>query len=147
MSSTARQLGYVGFDPDTNPVLKYYQWIQRNRGKVSQKVYKVYRELVSIINDRKSVWVYDHSKAQHAIDFIESYCKHSKGKLGGKPFLLELWQKALVAATFGFVHKVDGTRKHQEVLLVVARKNGKSTLAAAIGLYLMIADGEPGAEV
>ena len=67
--------------------------------------------------------------------------------MGGKPFILELWQKALVAATFGIVHKIDGTRKYQEVMLVVARKNGKSTLAAAIGLYLQIADGEPGAEV
>ncbi|HEY4543664.1 MAG TPA: terminase TerL endonuclease subunit, partial [Tissierellaceae bacterium] len=62
-------------------------------------------------------------------------------------FILELWQKALVAATFGIVHKIDGTRKYQEVMLVVARKNGKSTLASAIGLYLQIADGEPGAEV
>jgi phage terminase large subunit-like protein len=67
--------------------------------------------------------------------------------MGGKPFILELWQKALVAATFGMVHKIDGTRKYQEVMLVVGRKNGKSTLAAAIGLYLQIADGEPGAEV
>ena len=58
--------------------------------------------------------------------------------MGGKPFILELWQKALIAATFGIVHKIDGTRKYQEVLLIVARKNGKSTLAAAIGLYLQI---------
>ena len=75
------------------------------------------------------------------------YCRHSKGKAGGKPFILELWQKALVAAMFGFVHVIDGTRKYREVLLVVARKNGKSTLSAAIGLYLMVADGEPGAEI
>ena len=67
--------------------------------------------------------------------------------MGGKPFLLELWQKALVAATFGIVHKIDGTRKYQEVILIVARKNGKSTLASAVGLYLMIADGEAGPEV
>ena len=48
---------------------------------------------------------------------------------------------------FGFVYAIDGTRKYREVLLVVARKNGKSTLSAAIGLYLMVADGEPGAEI
>jgi len=70
-----------------------------------------------------------------------------RGVFGGKPFILELWQKALIAATFGIVHKIDGTRKYQEVILIVARKNGKSTLAAAVGLYLQIADGEPGSEV
>lgn len=144
MSPTARRILY---DSDFNPVIKYFLWIQRHKSQVSKKVYKVYKELVRIISDRKSVWEYDPKKANHAIEFIENYCKHSKGKMGGKPFILELWQKALVAATFGFVHKVDGTRKHQEVLLIVARKNGKSTLAAAIGLYLMIADGEPGSEV
>jgi phage terminase large subunit-like protein len=133
-----------------NPILEYWHWInlnRRNRRRVSTKVYKVYKELVRIINDPTSEWEYDPAKANHAIEFVENYCRHSKGAMGGKRFLLELWQKALVAATFGMVHKIDGTRKHQEVMLVVARKNGKSTLAAAIGLYLQIADGEPGAEV
>jgi phage terminase large subunit-like protein len=133
-----------------NPILEYWAWInlnRKNRRRVSTKVYKVYKELVRIISDPASEWEYDASKANHAIEFIENYCKHSKGASGGKPFILELWQKALVAATFGIVHKIDGTRKYQEVLLVVGRKNGKSTLAAAIGLYLQIADGEPGAEV
>lgn len=130
-----------------NPVLEYFNWIQANRKKVPKKIFKVYNELVRVIYDPDSEWEYSAKKANHAIEFIERYCKHSKGKLGGKPLILELWQKALIAATFGFIHKIDGTRKHQEVLLVVARKNGKSTLAAAIGLYLQIADGEPGAEV
>jgi len=113
----------------------------------SNKVYKAYKEIIKIINNKKSIWEYDSHKANHAIEFIENYCKHSKGAMGGKPFILELWQKALVAATFGMIHKIDRTRKYREVLLVVARKNGKSTLAAAIGLYMQIADGEPGAEV
>lgn len=133
-----------------NPILEYWSWInrnRRNRRRVSTKVYKVYKELVRVINDPTSEWEYDPAKANHAIEFVENYCRHSKGAMGGKPFLLELWQKALVAATFGMVHKIDGTRKYQEVMLVVGRKNGKSTLAAAIGLYLQIADGEPGAEV
>lgn len=133
-----------------NPILEYYNWInanRKNRRRTSTKVYKVYKELVRLLYDPKSEWEYDSNKANHAIEFIENYCKHSKGKLGGQPFILELWQKALIAATFGIVHKIDGTRKFQEVILVVARKNGKSTLAAAVGLYLQIADGEPGAEV
>lgn len=113
----------------------------------SWKVYKVYKEIVRFLNDSQSEWEYSSTKANHALEFVENYCKHSKGSMGGKPFILELWQKALVAATFGIVHKTTGLRKYTEVLLMVARKNGKSTLSAAIGLYMQLADGEPGAEV
>lgn len=139
----------IVYPEDHNPILEYWGWMnqKQNRKRVSTKVYKVYKELARIINDPNSEWEYDPAKANHAIEFIENYCRHSKGKMGGKPFILELWQKALVAAAFGIVHKIDGTRKYQEVMLVVGRKNGKSTLAAAIGLYLQVADGEPGAEI
>lgn len=130
-----------------NPIIEYWEWINQNRKSVSTKIYKTYKELIKLIKDEESEWEYDPEKANHAITFIEKYCKHSKGKLGGKPFILELWQKAKVAATFGIVHKIEGTRKYQRVVLIVARKNGKSTLSAAEGLYLFIADGEPGAEV
>lgn len=132
---------------DYNPIVEYFNWIEENRTEVCDKIYRVYRELVRLIVDPLSEYEYSHEKACHAIEFIQRYCKHSKGKMGGKPFILELWQSAFVAATFGIVHKIDGTRKYQEVMLVVARKNGKSTLAAAIGLYLQVADAEPGAEV
>ena len=135
------------YDKSYNPIIEYYEWIIKHREAVCLKTFKVYKELVRIINDNLSEWEYNPDKGNHAIEFVENYCKHSKGKMGGKPFILELWEKALVAATFGIVHKIDGTRKYQEVMLVVARKNGKSTLAAAIGLYLQIADQEPGSEV
>jgi phage terminase large subunit-like protein len=147
MSSAAKKHYRIGYDLFYNPITEYFNWIQQNRKKVSNKIFKVYNELIRIINAPESEWEYSAKKANHAIEFIENYCRHSKGKMGGKPFILELWQKALVASAFGIIHKIDGTRKYQEVLLIVARKNGKSTLAAAIGLYLQIADGEPGAEV
>ena len=137
----------IVYEATYNPIIEYFNWINKNRKYVCKKTYKVYKELVRIIYDANSEWEYDPNKGNHALEFIENYCKHSKGKMGGKPFVLELWQKALVAAAFGIVHKIDATRKFQEVMLVVGRKNGKSTLAAAIGLYLQIADGEPGAEV
>ena len=131
-----------------NPVLEYYAAIECGRENVSKKVACVYKKLAAdVANNGADGYVYSARRADHAIAFIERYCKHSKGAAGGKPFILELWQKAIVAAMFGFVDVVDGKRKYREVLLVVARKNGKSTLSAAIGLYLMVADGEPGAEV
>lgn len=130
-----------------NYVRAYYGQIASGEVTVSRKVARVYRKLVDDMDAPECPWEFDERKAEHAIFFIERFCKHSKGPAGGSPFILELWQKALVSAAFGFVHKMDGVRRFREVALIVARKNGKSTLAAGIGIYLMIADQEPGAEI
>ena len=132
-----------------NPIIEYYNKIESGEIIVGFKVKRIYKKLVDDIVSSVGVGVYEYNseRANHAIEFVENFCKHSKGKWGGKPIALELWQKAFIAAAFGFVHKIDGTRKHREVLLVVARKNGKSTVASGIALYMQVADGEPGAEV
>lgn len=130
-----------------NPIVEYFEKIESGEIVVGFKVRRIYKKLIDDIFDQSSEYEYSAERANHAIEFIENFCKHSKGKWGGKPIELELWQKAFTAASFGFVHKIDGTRKYREVLLVVARKNGKSTVASGIGLYMQVADGEPGAEV
>ena len=131
-----------------NAIVEYYNLIKSGKIVTSYKVERTYQHIIEdIINNEQSQWEYDHTKATHAIDFIEQFCRHSKGNMGGKPFILELWQKALISAMFGIVDKIDNTRKYQETVLIVGRKNGKSTLAAAVGLYLMIADGELGPEI
>lgn len=131
-----------------NAILEYYNALEKKRIITSNKVFRAYKEIVvNILNNPLSEYEYDERKANHALEFIEKYCKHSKGSMGGKPFILELWQKALISAMFGIVDKISGLRKYQEVILIVGRKNGKSTLAAAVGLYLMIADNELGAEI
>lgn len=130
-----------------NPIIEYWEQIENGKVVVSKKVRRVYKKLVNDIENSESVYEYSEDKANHAIDFVEGFCKHSKGKLGGKAFKLELWQKAMTAALFGFVHKIDGIRKYREFILIVARKNGKSTWGSAIALYLLMADGEPGPEI
>lgn len=130
-----------------NPIIEYYNKIDSGEIVAGFKVKRIYKKLVDDIVSPIGEFEYSPERANHAIEFMENFCKHSKGKWGGKPIELELWQKAFIAAAFGFVHKIDGTRKYREVLLVVARKNGKSTIASGIGLYLQVADGEPGAEV
>ena len=140
-------MNVIRYPLDYNPILEYWEKIQSGEEVVSDKVRRVYKKLVQDIFDKDSEWEYNPKRANHAIEFIENFCKHSKGKTGGKPFILELWQKALVAATFGFVHKIDGTRKYRELILIVARKNGKSALGSAIALYMLVADGEAGPEV
>lgn len=148
MSAAFKLEDYINNVLKPNPIIEYYTKIKQGEIIVSKKVERVYRHIIEdIILNSESEWEYDEGRANHAIEFIERFTKHSKGAMAGKPFLLELWQKALIAATFGIVHKVDRTRKYQEVVLIVARKNGKSTLAAAIGLYLLLADGELGPEV
>jgi len=130
-----------------NPIIEYWEKIISGEVVVGWKIKRVYEKLISDIHDNTSIYEYNPKRANHAIEFIENYCKHSKGEWAGQPIDLELWQKAYLGAVFGFVHKIDQTRKYREVLLVVARKNGKSTLSSGICLYLMSADGEGGAEV
>jgi phage terminase large subunit-like protein len=130
-----------------NPILEYWNKIESGEEVVSNKVRRVYKKLVDDLNNNVSEWEYSPKHANHAIEFIENFCKHSKGKMGGKPFLLELWQKAMTAALFGFIHKIDGVRKYREFILIVARKNGKSAWGSAVALYMMVADGESGPEI
>lgn len=130
-----------------NPIIEYNEAIKSGKEIVSKKVAIVYRYLTDIITGViPSRYYYDEKRANHAIQFIERYCKHSKGRWANKPVVLELWQKAFIAAIFGIIDRVTGFRRFKEVLLIVAKKNGKSLLASAIALYMLIADGEGGAE-
>lgn len=75
------------------------------------------------------------------------HLRHFKGRHSGKPFLLEPWQEWIIASIYGFYNKSDGSRLTQTVYIEVARKNGKTALAAGIGLNALINDDEDGAEV
>lgn len=130
-----------------NPIVEYNNAILSKKEIVSKKVAKIYQYLTDIVTEKiKSDYYYDEMRANHPIIFIEKFLKHSKGKWAGKPVKLELWQKALIAATFGIINKKTKLRRFREVLLIVGKKNGKSFLAAAISLYMLVADGEGGAE-
>jgi len=88
---------------------------------------------------------FHRDSAKHVIAFF-SLLKHSKGEWAGRPVILEPWQQFHLAMLFGW-KRADGTRRFRTSYLEVARKNGKTTEAAGVGLYLMVADGEPGAEI
>lgn len=75
------------------------------------------------------------------------HLRHFKGRHSGKPFVLEPWQEWIIASIYGFYNKSDGSRLTQTVYIEVARKNGKTALAAGIGLNALINDDEDGAEV
>lgn len=88
---------------------------------------------------------FDDEAADRAISFFP-LLRHSKGEWAGTPFALEPWQEFIVGSLFGW-KRADGLRRFRTAYLSVARKNGKSTLVAGIGLYLAFFDDEPGAEV
>ena len=140
----------VKYPEDYSPILEYYERIKSGDEVVSRKVARVYRKLAEDLNGSVgadgTVYHYSHSRANHILEFAENYCRHSKGKLGGQLVVLELWEKAMLAAMFGFIDD-EGRRKYREIILIVAKKNGKSLIGSIVGLYLQVGDGEPGAEV
>lgn len=93
-------------------------------------------------------WVFDEARASRPCEFVE-LLPHIKGKWARERRLLVLdaWQCFIVTTVFGWVHKDTGLRRYREAYIEVPRKNGKSLLSAGLGLYMVSADGEQGAEV
>ena len=130
-----------------NCIAAYNDLLQRGEIPASRRIKAVYARLAaeSVQDGRK--YAFDEEKANRPIEFIERFCRHSKGEWAGQPVRLELFQKAFIQALFGFVDRETGLRRYREAFFLVGRKNGKSTLLAGLALYMLIADGEGGAEV
>ena len=94
---------------------------------------------------------FDPEAAQDVIDFYETVLTHSEGSgVANQPFVLEDWQKAILANLFGW-KKYDSkgrvVRRYRTLFLYVPRKNGKTPFAAGLCLYMLVCDGEPGAQI
>lgn len=98
--------------------------------------------------DRTFDYRFDPAAAERVCRFVELF-PHVKGAWAsrGETLVMQPWQVFLTICIFGWKNKVDGFRRFRRALLVVPRKNGKSAWAAAIGLYMLAADGEHGAEI
>lgn len=128
-----------------NYILKYYQAIKNGSVVVGEWVRIVYEKIVSGFEDK--TYVFDQKKANDAIEWFEKHTFHCEGPLAPGRISLELWQKALLSCIFGIMDPKTGTRQFREVVLIVARKNGKSLLAAGIGKYEWTMDGGYGSRV
>lgn len=126
----------------TNYINEYYQQIQDGSVNVGRWISLLYSYIIEGL--QKKWFYYAPKKAEKAILFIETFCHHCEGR--DDLLKLELWQKALISAIFGIVDE-SGLRQFREVILIVARKNGKSLLAAAIIAYMSFLDGEYGAKL
>ena len=120
-----------------NYIYEYYQKICDGSIVVGKWVRLVYDIIIDDIKNKK--YTYDAKKAKKAILYIENYCRHHEGELAPQHLKLELWQKALVSCIFGLVDD-DGNRHYREIMVIIARKNGKSLLASAISSYMLFLD-------
>lgn len=131
----------------SNYIDQYLDAIRSGKCIVGNRIRRQYEKLSKDIHEPSGGYIFDQKRAEKPIQFIERFCKHSKGEWAGKPVKLELFQKAFISALFGFMYETTGERRYRETMLYVARKNGKSTLLSGLALYCLIADKEAGAEV
>lgn len=127
-----------------NYIFAYYQKIKDGSIVVGKWVTLLYEIIVSGIEN--GTYIFNQQKANRAIKFIETFCRHNKGKLAPRPLKLSLWEKAFISCIYGIVDESD-KRVFREIALFVGRKCGKTLLASAIMAYEVYVDGEFGSEI
>ena len=113
-------------------LIDYINEIEAGRIIAGEELKSVLNGLKNDLNDPS--YIYDEAPGKLRIDFIEKFCKHTKSPFNGQPFILELWEKALLECAYGFKMADTGLRRFNEVILLIARKNGKTTFIAGIDL-------------
>ena len=127
-----------------NYILEYYQAIRDGSEPAGRWILAWYEYIVKGLE--RGSFFYAAKKAKACILFAENFCRHHEGELAPGLIKLELWQKAFLSVVFGIVDK-DGNRQFREIVLVVARKAGKTLMAAIVSAYLAYMDGEYGARI
>lgn len=125
-------------------ILEYYQGIKDGSIVVGKWIRLWYEYIIKGLKNKS--FYFDQKKANKAIRFVESFCRHHEGELAPLLLKLELWQKAFLSVVFGIVDEKDN-RQFREVVLIVGRKNGKTLFASAIANYVTFLDGEYGGRI
>lgn len=120
-----------------NFIFAYYQAIQNGEAVVGEYIRRWYEQIVKGLEEKKLF--YSPKKAGRAIRFVENFVHHHEGALAPGLLKLELWQKAFLSVVFGILD-ADGYRQFREVVLIIARKNGKTLFAAGIAEYMTFLD-------
>ncbi|MCA9011528.1 MAG: terminase large subunit [Planctomycetaceae bacterium] len=116
---------------------------KRPAGQLQIAAVRRYRK--DIKEQHRHGWYFDQRRAELSVAFLPLLC-HTKGEFDGKPFIPSPWQVFIIWNLFGW-RRADGTRRFRRAHIEIARKNGKSTLAAAIMLLCFVLDGEPCSEI
>ena len=131
-------------EPARNYILEYYQAITDGSVTVGHWIREWYGQVVNNLQEKR--YFFNQKKANMAIRFIQTFCRHHEGALAPGRIKLELWQKAMVSVIFGIVDE-DNIRVFREVLIVMGRKNGKTLLAACIMALILYLDPDYGKRV
>lgn len=125
-------------------LIEYADAVTTGKILACDKIKRVYDRLAEdAVNPHE--WHFNEKRANRPIQFIEKFCRQSQG-LAGKPFNLELFQKAMIQAVFGFLDD-DDFRRFREFLEIIARKNGKTTILSGLELYMLLGDNEGAPEI
>ena len=127
-----------------NYILEYYQAITDGSVTVGHWIRDWYGQIVRGLEEKR--FFFSQKKANMAIRFIETFCRHHEGALAPGRVKLELWEKATISVIFGIVDE-DGVRIFREVLIVMGRKNGKTLLSACIMALILYLDPDYGKRV
>lgn len=131
----------------SDPVTTYAQSVVKKKTLACEFVRLACERHLKLLKQAKlKGYYFDAEEAQHVIDFFPRFIRHVKGEWAGCRFEPEPWQQFIIGYIFGW-KKSDGMRLVETAYIEVPRKNGKTTLDAGLCLYLLVADGEEGAEV
>ena len=115
-----------------NYFLEYYEKVKNGEILVGKELMKTLDNLYKDLANSR--YFFDLKPGSIRIDFIETFCKHTKSPFTGLPFKLTLWEKAFLQVSYGFMMSDTKLRRFNEVILLIARKNGKTTFIAGIDL-------------
>ena len=122
-------------------ISEYYDAITSGKEIAGRWVTLAYKMLIEGLENRS--FFFNPEKANRSIEFVETFCHHTKGSLGRELVRMELWQRALFSAMFGIVDEND-LRQFREDVLVCGRKCGKTQLASWVAEYCAYIDDENG---
>lgn len=148
-AAEARRLQDLGAKTDqVRPLQRKAEGFAKSAGQIASEIGRLerHRRIWGFTDDHGNTWFFDRYAGERVIRWIETFCVHKKGQWRGQKLKLARWQKKIIRQIFGW-KTPEGFRRFTEAWIEIARKNGKSTLAAAIALYLMVGDREPAAEV
>ncbi len=109
---------------------QYYDTFLQGKVQIGYELQTLLESLIKDLNSDK--YIYDIYDAYLRIELIERFCKHTKDPFTGMPFRLMLWEKAFVEVMYSFKNKKTGRDRFKKILLLIARKNGKTSLLAAL---------------
>jgi len=115
-----------------NYLVEYYHEIEKGNILVGEELKKQLDTLILDLDNPR--YIFDEKPGNLRISFIETFCKHTKSPFNGMPFILELWEKAIIQTAYGFKMADNGLRRFNEVILLIARKNGKTTFVAGLDI-------------